>query len=212
MFSNDIHVANLAKLCRICANLIRGKEFKKFNYAENLKKVFFIDVINDKVEIHPLKFCMKCYLLMNTSINRKSTISVEVYSWSIHDDQDCSVCSRVLTLKRGAIGKKSKKVVPNFKGRNSLQNVWSQGELNDLTIEVPADFLPGDLKKEALNEARNPHLTICICPICSDIMRRPVKMKPCEDAFCCSCITKVLRGQNKTTKFPKSEIIVTTFT
>ena len=74
-------------------------------------------------------------------------------------------------------------MVPNLKGRNSLQNMWLQGELDDLTVQVPSDLLPVDLTKETLIDAQNHNLLICICPICCDIMRRPMKMNPCEDTF-----------------------------
>ena len=42
-----------------------------------------------------------------------------------------------------------------------------------------------------------PHLSMCMCNICNNILRRPVVLKPCKHTFCFICIAKELRGQSK---------------
>ena len=49
---------------------------------------------------------MKCYLLMNTTSKRNSTISLKIYeNWRPQDDHSCRTCIRVTELCKGALGK-----------------------------------------------------------------------------------------------------------
>ena len=66
-----------------------------------------------------------------------------------------------------------------------------------LSTKCPSDNLPKDIETLSFKEKWNPHLSICMCNICNNILRRPLMLKPCKHAFCFICIAKDLRGQDK---------------
>nr|XP_047126638.1 postreplication repair E3 ubiquitin-protein ligase RAD18-like [Hydra vulgaris] len=39
-----------------------------------------------------------------------------------------------------------------------------------------------------LNHILNPHINLCICKICGEVMNQPVMLKNCQHSFCSSCI------------------------
>ena len=199
MSLRDVHSTNLDKLCRICGNLLGKKALAKEKYTTQLHSVFFINVIKDLQCTHPPKICMKCYLLMNTASKRNSTISHKTYeNWCPHDEHFCQTCVRVTELSKGALGKIKNISTNDRRGRPSISKLfWSQEDLGMLSAKCPPDDLPIDIETSYLQEKWDPHLSICMCNICNNILRRPLVLKPCEHAFCFICIAKDLRGQGK---------------
>ena len=199
MSSRDLHCTNLDKLCRICGNLLGKKALAKENYITQLHSVFFINITKDLQCIHPPKICMKCYLLTNTASKRNSTISLKTYkNWCPHDDYSWGTCARITELSKGALGKMKNTIKNDQRGRPALSKLfWSQEDLDMLSAKCPPDNLPIDIENSYFKEKWNPHLSICMCNICNNILRRPVVLKPCEHAFCFICIAKELRGQDK---------------
>lgn len=99
----------LVDLCRICGCklLIDHKQAKVkkaypcsylcTSYTEEILQAFHIDTRHDSSEIHPPKFCNKCYLSMRhvTAAAQKQTpykCSVEPYDWFSHSVERCKVC------------------------------------------------------------------------------------------------------------------------
>ena len=66
-----------------------------------------------------------------------------------------------------------------------------------LNAKCLPDNLPIEIENSYFTEKWNPLLTIWMCNICKNILRRPVVLKPCKHAFCFICIAKELRGQDK---------------
>ena len=51
--------------------------------------------------------------------------------------------------------------------------------------------------KEVNNEDLNPHVSLCICEICSEIIKKPIKILKCEHKFCLNCLMASLRGKTE---------------
>ena len=101
----EIHIQNLANLCRICGN--RLKKLKQTyqttynckDYRECLEKNFQINPENDNPAIHSPRFCNSCF----------ATHTREHVYWEIHTDENCSTCSREEKARKGGRPKKSKR-------------------------------------------------------------------------------------------------------
>ena len=51
--------------------------------------------------------------------------------------------------------------------------------------------------KKVNNEDLNPHVSLCICEICSEIIKKPIKILKCEHKFCLNCLMASLRGKTE---------------
>ena len=49
--------------------------------------------------------------------------------------------------------------------------------------------------QEVNNKDLNPRVSLCICKICSKIIKKPLKTLKCEYRFCQSCLMASLRGK-----------------
>ena len=66
-----------------------------------------------------------------------------------------------------------------------------------LSAKCLLDNLPTYIENLYFKEKWSPYLSICICNICSNILRRPVVLKPREHVFCFLCIAKDSRRQDE---------------
>ena len=66
-----------------------------------------------------------------------------------------------------------------------------------LYISVYIVYIYVCIENSYVKEKRNPYLSICMCNMCNNMLRRSVVLNPCEHAFCFICIAKELRGQDK---------------
>ena len=174
--------------------------FKQGTFSESsLYNAFFINITKDLQCIQPPKMCMKCYLVMNTAWKRNSTISLKTYEkWCSLDNHSCRMCVRVTELNQGVLGKIRNTSKNDRRVRPSLSKLfWSQEDLDILSAKCPPDSLPTDTETSYFNEKWNPHLSICMCNICNNLLRRPAVLRPWEHAFRFICIAKKLRGQDK---------------
>jgi len=102
---NEMHIQNLANLCRICGNRLKKlKETYQTTYSckdhrEFLEKNFQINIEKDDPTIHPPRFCNLCY----------RTHTRERFYWEIHTDENCSTCGKEQKAKKGGRPKKSKR-------------------------------------------------------------------------------------------------------
>ena len=50
---NSIHQKNLAKLCRICCNMVEKKKYQVKKYTDSIENHFYININIDNNAIHP---------------------------------------------------------------------------------------------------------------------------------------------------------------
>jgi len=183
----DYHSKCVERLCRICGNLLGTKSFEVSKYLTLLEEAFYIDHKKDNPEVHPKRFCIKCYKQSKNITGRGSTPTGKCFQFDKHSAA-CATCENFSTLLKGGKRKKIKKA-----GRPSEKNaVWSRDFSEHLSNELPVDNFPVDVK---LNPALNPQLEICLCTTCEQIMRQPIKIETCEHGFCLKCFIRLVEGQ-----------------
>ena len=128
----------------------------------------YIDIQKDFPEIHPTKICIKCYARLGNLKIRGCTSTHTLVTWEEHKD-DCNICENIPNKRKGGRPKK-KQSTGRYSEKNSF---WTRGNsaVSDRTIS-PGE-LAADVKVDMLNKEHNSHLNLC-CPICANIMNRPV--------------------------------------
>ena len=74
---SSIHQKNLAKLCRICCNMVGKKYMEVKKYTDKIENKFYINVNIDNNAIHSEYMCQKYYLVMTSSTKQKTTIKLK---------------------------------------------------------------------------------------------------------------------------------------
>ena len=119
--------------------------------------------------------CMKCYTSLRNIENRGSKVF-----------KAPKICVNCPTVEC--------KCVFGIPGRKPLSNVGRPGKVKKWTKFHKKSFLdslPIQEEKEILtklNHERNPHIVLCICKICGEVMNQPVMLKNCQHSFCSLCI------------------------
>ena len=61
--------------------------------------------------------------------------------------------------------------------------------------------------QEVNNEDLNPHVSLCICEICSKIIKKAINFLKCEHKSCLNCLMASLRGKTEMeSQFPSCKI------
>ena len=132
MAANNNHLTNLSRLCRVCGSIIgqKSKPFQVNKYIEKLKSAFWIDGLeNDTIDVHPTKFCSKCYHVMNNIYTKKRTHSqTSLFIWNSHTN-NCNVC--IQSLQKGKGGRRQKKLHEGV-NRFSFAQLWTKEITNSL--------------------------------------------------------------------------------
>ena len=211
-----MHQKNLAHLCRICPKLVGKKKYEVKKYENGIENCFNINISLDKDTCHPKYMCQNCYLLMYMSKKRNTTTKLEpCNNWSPHSS-NCQVCRTVPELKKGIIGSQKilKKKITAGRPKATGSNTWSQTSLNLLKQNIPSDEFPSQLLLKHFNADTNPHLQLCVCGVCKDIIRKPLIINSCEHAFCFSCLAIKIKSKDEkecfcpvcNTQFNKNEL------
>ena len=101
---NSIHKKNLAKLCRICCNMVGKKKYEVKKYTDSIENHFYININIDDNALHPEYICQKCYLLMTSSMKWKTTIKLTPFTeWDLYST-NCQICNKVKLLQKGRMG------------------------------------------------------------------------------------------------------------
>ena len=138
---------------------------------------------------------------MSTAIKRQSTISTSPFNnWTKHAEK-CEICERVQLLQKGIIGKRMLKVKGARKGRpkNDVKDsTWTQSFFNSLSSQIKSDDIPSEVKLADVNNTDiNPHITLCCCNSCGEILKKPMKVLKCKHRFCLNCLAACLSGKNE---------------
>ena len=213
--NNVTHDEDVETVCRICCNLLGKETYCKEKYHIKILNIFLIDIKNDIPHIHPNKICHKCYSTMSISFARQSTTSISPYkNWTQHT-VCCELCERIKLLKKGIIGihklnfkrKTKKSGRPKNQTKDSL---LSQQFFNSLEAQIKCSSFPSQLKFSDINNPKiNPHVNLCQCVDCGEILKKPIKILSCEHKFCLACLASHLRGKSDDAQCPKCNVKIT---
>lgn len=184
------HVQHLAKLCRVCGEYL-GKRKCNYNVSDrinDLNQFLFLNVEKDSAEAHPTKICSKCYARIKNIRDRSTTTKHEHISWIPHSD-NCRVCKEGSSRKGG-------KPIPKAKsGRPKAgKKLWRRKDFEEFLSMTPENEPAYDLG--AVKPEHNAHLNLCLCPMCHNLLSRPVLLS-CQHAYCLSCLIKKFEGKTE---------------
>ena len=138
---------------------------------------------------------------MSAAIKRKSTITTTAFkNWTEHSVQLCHICDRIQLFQKGVLGtrkfgfKKKSNGRPKAETKDSL---WSQSFFDSLALQIKSIIPATVTLKKVNNEDLNLHVSLCICEICSEIIKKPIKILKCEHKFCLNCLMASLRGKTE---------------
>ena len=163
MAAQLIKTKKKTELCRICCNIIGKKKYDVKKYTDSIENYFCININIDNNALHPKYMCQKCYLLMNSSMKRKTTIKLTPFNeWDPHST-NCQICNKVKLLQKGIIGTQKLKTQKIPLGRTKAStNIWTQSALENLKEITLPDLLPKKLTLKDFAPDINPHLHLCL--------------------------------------------------
>ena len=69
---------------------------------------------------------------------------------------------------------------------------------NSLCSQIISGDIPSEVKLDDVNNTDiNPHITLCCCNSCGEILKKPIKVLKCEHRFCLNCLAACLSGKNE---------------
>ena len=69
---------------------------------------------------------------------------------------------------------------------------------SSLFSQIKSDDIPSEVKLSDVNNTDiNPHITLCCCNSCGEILKKPIKVVKCEHRFCLNCLAACLSGKNE---------------
>ena len=84
------HHENLHSLCHICAAILTDYTYKTCAYAEDINKIFNVDVRGEIEDINPLLSCLKCYATIQNCLKTGSKPSFQSMTWYPHTGDECA--------------------------------------------------------------------------------------------------------------------------
>ena len=138
---------------------------------------------------------------MSVSIKRKNTIITAAFkSWTEHSVQHCHICDRLQRFHKGVLGtqkfgsKKNSKAIPKAKTKGSF---WPQSFFDSLDLQIKSIIPAAVTLQEVNSQDLNPYVSLCICKICSEIIKKPIKILISQHKFCLNCLMALLRGKTE---------------
>ena len=187
--SINTHHSNLHKLCRICGDPLRAggrNSYRTKNSQSILKTAFGVDVDHDDPHVHPESYCHRCRGVTYHAAKKGELFRHhrEVFQLSEHSQGQCSICTHMTeVLKVGRKQKKNRKYIGRPQGQSSRALIT-----HTLAI-APASLCPHPVQYA---ENSSLPLTELSCPICTDIVQRPVELTACSSVVCCECFVRWL--------------------
>ena len=107
------HIKELANLCRVCGGPVKQNRLCK-DHEVALKSVFSIDISTDKPNVHPQKFCKRCYAVVSRSSKAEAEgrvylLAVEPAEWCVQVKENSMVCESINATKKGGRPQKGRK-------------------------------------------------------------------------------------------------------
>lgn len=195
---DEYHQRELKKSCRVCGGLEGKQKYsystEKYHVAEKLLTGFRIDVANDKTEIHPKNVCINCFVKTTKLAKNKTCQStVEPVEWKAHEIDGCEVCA--MFEKRNCGGKKPRE--RKGRGRPSNKTETSTLNISASQLKIQPSIIPQPIILNMPPIERFVSISEeLLCPICKEVLDRPVQAGICDHFFCASCIEKWLQFSN----------------
>ena len=99
-------------------------------------------------------------------------------------------------LQKGIIGTQQLKPQKIPLGRTKANtNIWTQSSLENLKEITQPVLLPKELTLKDFAPDINPHLHLCICGRCENLLRKPLIMKPFQHIFCFLFLSSFLKSE-----------------
>ena len=117
----ESHIRHLNVLCHICGEKLSKQMARCENshsvaeHSDLLTKNFGLNV---ESEVHPTRFCNKCYI--STSDSHKTRESV---TWETHTEDCCKTCNSAKKIEKGGRPKKTKRGRPSANKSTVTGNV-----------------------------------------------------------------------------------------
>ena len=186
------HSLSLAHLCRICGEILSKRFFKVKEHYQRLVAAYLVDFSSDNPEIHPPHICHRCYSTMTNIELRQTTTQIKAMQWYHHTEGNCTTCNNKYKLCKG--GRKPKKQ----KSGRPKEETWSREKIKLILETTPEDIVPAEYNIATFPETLNPHLKLCTCSLCQNILRKPVLLTACQHCFCANCILRSIEGKSMT--------------
>ena len=188
------HVRALARLCRVCGRgsclgkRKKGARTRQYPCAESkddLLETYGIDTSNDAYTIHPQSFCHPCYNIIYFSKKAKkegkeyNPKTVVATTWSEHSEVNCTICEDYTSHAFG--GRPHKNTYTPGRPKNSS----ALSALRHIRSVAP----PSLGQRDALTHRGNSFE----CPICQEVLQRPMELTKCGSVVCAECLCQWLR-------------------
>ena len=194
--SNPLHEQALGNLCRVCGNNLHKARvsFKCADYVPELIQTFSIDVSTENPKIHPTLFCHACYMVtkreQKADQEKKPFLrSTEVFQWNLHSEGSCSVCTQLVSVRKGGRPRKQTK----NRGRPNVTGHCGQYTLIDHINKCsspPFYNRPDTLEFHSCPPSIQLSVTDIHCVICTNILNRPVSLSCACVLVCSTCLTQ----------------------
>ena len=200
------HQSFLQRLCRVCGQLLTKKSFSFESMKGKLEKIFVeMDLSVSKQNI-PNSICMKCYSTCNNLLKRKdSSTSLKPMLLSPHDG-NCLACNLYVSQTKAFSGKIKKKS-PGRPTHYFSGLKWTKTNTIQLFEKTDPLSLSEDQIKifPLINKELNPQYNLCLCKLCNELTKKPVRLGVCEDNFCLTCFVKFVENTSNYS-CPKCEV------
>ena len=193
----QFHKNIFKKLCRVCGGSLSkaGRtQYMCSSHSDDMFKVFSVDVSHDIPAVHPQSFCHRCknaiYFTKEAEKPKgKAPQSykhhISVYSgWAEHSGVSCDVCIHASTTQKGGRPRKVKI------GRPAL--VSPRTAIRYIQNSAPASFFPSPTTHTYDASSTPVKLADLTCPICTEVLDRPIEMTTCGAMVCAGCCCRWL--------------------
>ena len=187
---DDKHTELLTKHCRICANKLGRVAYNSVKYSTLLEEAFDVSVAKDQPEVHPAKFCNRCYLTAqrvskSNQENKYTETSCRSFEWTRNSDENCNFCSTVEDKQLG--GRPNKR---RSGGRPSLiiQHVKAVAgkRLNE----------GNKLNPELFVEPESVDISNLLCCVCNKVVDCPLEVS-CGHLISLDCCITSIRDRTE---------------
>lgn len=178
------HSSWIQNYCRVCGGkLSRYKVSYDCHRGSNQIKLqaIGVSVEGDREDIHPRRFCHRCYNACTRMVKARSSgkgycPSLTKFEWSGHSNDNCLVCQHFLKSTRG----RPKKPVPVGRPPDYLVRLCES-----LEERAPPSLQLDFATRERLS--RHPALHELKCSFCHLVLDRPVNLVSCNQLVCLTC-------------------------
>ena len=191
------HTRPIDRLYLVCGDFVKEKGYNWTDYKENFTQAFFFDFLSSSAVHYPPTFCKKCYFKMKNILKRPSASMNALCSliWLPHPSTgECKVCKLFDENKNFRGGKVPKKKFRTGKPSQSEVKFWTRDSSKTLEAKFKWICLPTYLELDDFEEEINPQLSLCVCNLCKNLLRKATILSICEHTFCLQCILQKVEG------------------